>query len=301
MMDKSWIAPYIRPLAPRPTGLIPSGGMRRSPKALLFDIYGTLFISGSGGIGARSAEAFSKDDLEALLARYAIPGPARLLTADLQQAIRRAHARLRGKGVDFPEIDIRRIWHGLLPDLNPERIERFAVEYEMITNPVYPMPCLADLLAAAKARNLALGIISNAQFYTSHLFPWFLGRDLAQLGVDPELVQLSFQSGHAKPSPVMFQALGRELRARGISNAEVLYVGNDMENDMRPAGAVGFQTALFAGDRRSLRLRGASPESPIRGVDLVVSDLGQLMGHLTAIAGRYARVRRIPGCSRSRR
>jgi putative hydrolase of the HAD superfamily len=40
-----------------------------------------------------------------------------------------------------------------------------------------------------------------------------------------------------------------------VSPEEVLYVGNDMRNDIMPATKVGFQGVLFAGDSRSLRLR----------------------------------------------
>ncbi|MFO8111277.1 MAG: hypothetical protein R6T92_02100, partial [Desulfosalsimonadaceae bacterium] len=40
----------------------------------------------------------------------------------------------------------------------------------------------------------------------------------------------------------------------GIFPEDVLFLGNDMRNDILPARRIGFQTALFAGDRRSLRL-----------------------------------------------
>ena len=279
-MDKSLIAPYIRPLEPIPTGMVPSGGLRRNLKAVVFDIYGTLFISGSGGISAHGAAGVPKVDFELLLTRYRIPGPGQLLQARLEQAIRQAHEGLGSQGVDHPEIDIRRIWRRLLPELEGGRLERFAVEYEMIANPVYPMPWVWELLAACHGRHLALGIISNAQFYTPYLFPWFLGRSAAQLGFKPDLVKYSFQQGRAKPSPAMFREVRDALEAKKIPCGTALYVGNDMENDMGPAAALGFQTALFAGDQRSLRLRGASPEGPLRDVDLVITDLGQLIDHI---------------------
>ena len=67
-----------------------------------------------------------------------------------------------------------------------------------------------------------------------------------------------------------------ELKAKGIQPVSVLYLGNDMLNDIYPARTVGFQTALFAGDRRSLRLRKDDPRCAALSPDLVVTDLGQL-------------------------
>ena len=54
-------------------------------------------------------------------------------------------------------------------------------------------------------------------------------------------------------------------------------LGNDMLNDIYPARNVGFQTALFAGDKRSLRLRTEDPRCRDLTSDLVVTDLGQLI------------------------
>jgi putative hydrolase of the HAD superfamily len=50
-----------------------------------------------------------------------------------------------------------------------------------------------------------------------------------------------------------------------------------MLNDMLPAYAEGFQTALFAGDKRSLRLREDDPRCKNLSPDLVITDLRQLV------------------------
>ena len=125
-----------------------------------------------------------------------------------------------------------------------------------------------------------MGIISNAQFYTAYLFKWFLGSDLNDLGFDPELVYYSYQYEIAKPSPILFQLAAQKLKERGITPPCVLYIGNDMLNDIYPAKAIGFQTALFAGDRRSLRLRADDPRCKHLRADLVITDLDQLIPHI---------------------
>ncbi|MGA0334565.1 MAG: HAD family hydrolase [Kiritimatiellia bacterium] len=85
----------------------------------------------------------------------------------------------------------------------------------------------------------------------------------------------------AKPSLRLYQNLLEKLKE--IKPEECLFVGNDMLNDVMPAQRVGMRTALFAGDRRSLRLR--SGDSRVQGVepDLVLTHLNQLMECLVCL------------------
>ena len=57
-------------------------------------------------------------------------------------------------------------------------------------------------------------------------------------------------------------------------------MGNDMLNDILPARSVGFRTALFAGDKRSLRLRRDDPRCNNLKPDMILTDLIQLVGLL---------------------
>jgi putative hydrolase of the HAD superfamily len=90
----------------------------------------------------------------------------------------------------------------------------------------------------------------------------------------------SFQHEVAKPSLALFDMASENLAARGIEPIAVLYVGNDMLNDIYPAHTVGFQTALFAGDRRSVRLRPDDPRCADLKSELVLTDLGQLVQYI---------------------
>ena len=121
-----------------------------------------------------------------------------------------------------------------------------------------------------------MGIISNAQFYTPYLFKWFLDSSLDDLGFHPDLIFFSYKYGYAKPSSFMFTAAADTLKVMGVPEHSVLYVGNDMLNDIYPAKTVGFKTALFAGDARSLRLRENDPRCNNHSADLIVTDLIQL-------------------------
>lgn len=279
-MERSLIKQYLRPLIPEPTSLKPRGKLRQKIACFLFDIYGTLFISGSGDISTGRENPPGNDQIRLLLDRYSISRLPGEVLLQLRQSIKERHNVLRGKGVDHPEVIIEQIWQQILNIEDQIKIRQFAIEFEFITNPVSPMPQLSALLKACRQQNMTMGIISNAQFYTPLLFEWFLSADPQELGFDAELLFFSFQYQVAKPSPALFEMAADKLKARGINVDEVLYVGNDMLNDIYPAHAVGFQTALFAGDRRSLRLR--KDDSRCIGLkpDLVVTELGQLAQYI---------------------
>ena len=238
-----------------------------------------LVVCAKTHLGRKTLGRSSADtpELKRLAQRYGIHSPGAQLRRRLSRTILNHHARMRSQGTRYPEIDIRAIWRELFPFLGQSQLESLSIEYEMITNPVFPMPHLSHVLEICQRHGLAMGLVSNAQFYTRKMFHWFLEGDPAGLGFDADLVFLSYQWGQAKPSPFMFQRICARLKARGIYPAEALYIGNDMLNDIKPAREVGFQTALFAGDRRSLRVHGMPVNQWRTAVDLVITDLIQVI------------------------
>ncbi len=267
----------IRPLAPIPTAIAPSLERMQPFAAMLFDVYGTLLISGSGDIGVSRDQSIKTVGLHDLLERYGIKRTADDLAAEVQRAVEKGHAEARQRGIDHPEVDILRIWKAVLGCKEALRLRLFALEYELMVNPVYPMPGLNTLLSSCRARGLPMGIISNAQFYTPCLLERFLGSPPEKSGFDPRLIFLSYRFGYAKPSIYLFERAADALAAIGIAAETALYVGNDMLNDIRPASTVGFKTALFAGDGRSLRMRAADDRCRGLSPDLIVTDLRQLI------------------------
>jgi putative hydrolase of the HAD superfamily len=279
-LNKNLIEKYIVPLSPIPTDVRPGGQINRPIDCILFDIYGTLFISDSGDIGVAKAKDQKQHYLKELLEKYGLKlTPEKLLQA-LYARIEKIHGELRKKGIDFPEVEIDKIWMHVLQSDDRHFMQQFAIEFELIFNPVYPMPQLKEVLSALKRRRLLMGIISNAQFFTPCLFEWFLDRDLEQLGMHPNLIILSYQLKHAKPAAMLFDLAVQRLSQLGVRSASVLYIGNDMLNDIYPARKAGFNTALFAGDVRSLRLRQDDPRCSNISADLVITDLSQLLDHI---------------------
>ena len=268
----------IQALKPIPTGEIPTGLSKlRRVKAMLFDVYGTLLISHSGDMDSHAINNKQKRLLAGVLERYGISRTPESLMDSLHRTIENDHENLRQEGIDYPEVDMVQVWKRVLGSRDTAWVKAFTLEYEMAVNPVYPMPGIEDLLLACREQNLLLGIISNAQFYTPRLLERFLGASLDMSGFDPQLIFYSYRFRSAKPSSFMFQLAAEVFSRREILPASVLYVGNDMRNDILPAKTAGFQTALFAGDRRSLRRR--TDDACCRQLvpDMIVTDLRQLI------------------------
>ncbi len=278
--------------APAPARL---GGIR----AILFDIYGTLFISASGDVGAAMSEGendrFTEALAEAVPHLVGMRARARDLPAELGEsaseayfnAISRAHTAARRTGMDHPEVDIRRIWHEACAELascgflsrQPDyaEIEWLALAYELRSNPVWPMPEATRTLGELAAAGYRLGVVSNAQFFTPLLFPALMGAEMGELGFEPGACAYSFAEGVAKPSTRLFDGPLRHLRDySGIFPAEILYIGNDMRNDIVTAGRAGCRTCLFAGDRRSLRLRAGDRAVADITPDAVIRSMSEL-------------------------
>ncbi|MBC8205990.1 MAG: HAD family hydrolase [Kiritimatiellales bacterium] len=298
------------PLDPIPTGAALKLAVLDGIETILFDIYGTLLVSGSGDVGTAAAA----DSAEALIQSLIVSGYA----GDLERAgelgpellhaeIEHWHKAARENGIDFPEVEISRVWKkvlerlqtlGLLkPDDDAQKILQLAVEYECRVNPAWPMPDARQTIDNLRSRGFRLGIVSNAQFYTPLMIEALFGTPLEALGFEKELCVFSYKQLMAKPAVELFHSIGgREAAqmcgkerkdwqapetcaAKGGNKVDwstTLYVGNDMLNDIWTAAQVGCRTCLFAGDRRSLRLREKDKRCKKLVPDAIVDHLFQL-------------------------
>jgi putative hydrolase of the HAD superfamily len=260
-------------------------------RAVLFDIYGTLLISASGDISVMEETAES-DAFEAALATQdlRLRSSGEVGVQILMSEVTEQHTRARNAGKEYPEVDIVEVWQETLirlvdaGDLESTDgsshldadLRRLALEYEMRVNPVWPMPHAQRCLDELHRAGLTLGLISNAQFFTIDLWRLLLEYEESEFVFDEELQYYSYQYGCAKPGVALYERAARDLEFRGIAPVEVLYVGNDMLNDIAAAHRAGFRTALFAGDGRSLRLRKGDHRVDDVTPDLVIFDLATL-------------------------
>lgn len=252
---------FVRPASlPDEYALLSERSLPAQPLAVVLDVYGTLLASAVGdiGLGADGAGPTERAGSSA-----AFPHD---LAERLRSIIAEDHAAARRAGIPWPEVDSPSVFARAL-GLDREDGARACVAWECMTNRCAAMPGAADFLSDCAARGLALGIVSNAQFYTPLFVEAAFGAGLSgeaasggpRLGIDPELTLWSYETGRAKPDRWMFDELARRLARRGIPADRILYVGNDGLNDCAAAGEAGYMTALFAGDARSFKPRLLEP------------------------------------------
>jgi putative hydrolase of the HAD superfamily len=265
-------------------------------KCVALDFYGTMFISGAGDIGVDEEQkssykrhlgealnyiGFSVAD-EALAAKTALDKFNEIIEAYIKQ-------KKEIDEIEYPEPDIAVIWEDVLVSLkqlgmikgpiNHQQAIRFAIEYEFRTNTIWPLPELVDTLNDILNQNCRLGIISNSQFYTPLAFEALIGQTADDFGFDPDLQKWSYINGIKKPSLGFYRQFSEELPAKNLKPGNVLFVGNDLFKDILPTKELGMKTALYIGDKRSLRHK-EEDLTPENQPDIIVDGLQQIPGCL---------------------
>lgn len=262
-------------------------------KAVFFDVYGTMLISGTGDIGISE-----KKNNDYPISEILIDSSFNLLSSPetinkifsnlLSELIKEEHMIMKKSGFDFPEIDIIEIWNEILAILieknyisgvlNRDKVKIAALTYECMVNPVWPMKNIDKVLDHLYNSDLKIGIISNAQFYTSEILQVLLNFKIGNDFFDPRLLFYSYREKLAKPSKDFFlKAVTKIKTLYNIDSDEILYIGNDMLNDVYTASQCRCRTALFAGDKRSLRLRLSDSRCRDLKPDIIITELEQLI------------------------
>ena len=245
-------------------------------RAIFFDIYGTLLLSARGEVGSNLRTVDNQRARYYTAWHYARHVcadervrsiPTRRIVSAYRTAIQERHAMLNSMGIAHPEVDIIDIWSRVCARqsirIRRTDIERLALIFELHSNPVRAARGAARFIAHCHAQGYHTGIISNAQFYTPLILESILGTSLYRRVFSPHMAFWSYQHERAKPDVYLFTlALHAAYKKWRIAPHQILYIGNDQQNDIIPANTVGMQTCLFYGDDRSLRLideTGASP------------------------------------------
>ncbi len=228
----------------------PKSVLSRPYRAVICDVYGTLLIAAAGGV---KPDPDADPLLRATIASFGHT-PPESPSAEIHAAVLRHHAAV---AAPFPEIDLRVLWREVLGLDEGTETTALVEAIEAAWHPAKPMPGAANAIRLLARSGISLGILSNAQCNT-----------LGSLGgiadlFAPELTVLSYQHGVAKPSPELFAILTDRLAGRGIRPGEALFIGNDPLQDIVPAAAHGFRTALFKGHPESVRPGDCSPDHVI--------------------------------------
>jgi putative hydrolase of the HAD superfamily len=242
-------------------------------------------------------DAFGSTIREFGLARFLDGASSETLLNLYVGEIESTHRRKRARGVFSPEVKIEHIWLRVLRQLEARGYRpagkrgvldvnfarKVAYFFDDIHQAKALYPGALETLSSVREMGLLQGIISNAQFYTPIMLNILL-RQAGHEGSEPGarlfnrgLVFYSYRLGVSKPNPLAFERAKERLGTKGISPGRVIYVGNDVGNDMLPARRVGFRTVLFAGDRESLALRKDRSDCADFRPDAVIKNLPQLM------------------------
>lgn len=280
------------PLEPEDTGEEPDLKPLEDIKAVLFDFYGTLYISGVGDIGIDDGKSDAGLLIEAMKGANIQPVHEKAGKRGYEiydKVVKEQIQDLKSSGIPYPEPDIRKVWRNVLNQMYAEDLidtattsdhhDRMAVEFEVRMNPIWPMPGIDETLHGLKEKNIELGIISNSQFYTPIAFEALSDKSLDQLGFNRHLLHWSFEESRKKPGLVFYEHF-LEKASKHLPDTEphqLLYVGNDMLKDVYPANELGMKTALFAGDKRSLKWRKNDNRCRDLKPDLILTELPQIL------------------------
>ncbi len=292
-------------LLPEPAGI----------RLVLWDIYGTLFATRAGDLeGSLSVPEAMLGAFELTAAEFSFdslfnsPAAAALWTREryLQLIGNDQREKKRKNHSLYPEVRIELIWNLIAGKLHARGWQppsgdagllpyRIALFYEIAFQQAVIYTAAWPVLNRIREQGFAQGLVSNAQFYTPLLLHYFINR---QSGgecatpweiFDPGLCSFSYQPELSKPDQSLFTPVLEEAGLRGISPGEILYVGNDMFNDVHGAAGLGLRTALFAADSGSLKLRRGNPAADSAVPDAVVTDFCQLPHILSAATATGAK------------
>lgn len=282
-------------MKPVPSHLNPFFQQDASIRACVFDVYGTLLISDSGDIEESAiTTANIKTALDAAGIELSCLGPeCGVVLAEMLESFKRevalVHQKDKSDDKPYPEIDILSVWEHIINSNKKNLvingslcIKCFTFVFEVLSNRIYPMPGMHEVITHLAGRSMPLGIVSNAQFYTPVILNYFMNGSVSESELvhpfDDELTIFSYQCKRSKPDSYLFEMLKDSChRKYGIYPNEILFVGNDMFRDVYPAHLAGFKTALFAGDMKSLRMREELTELKSITPDFIVTDLRQVL------------------------
>ena len=282
-------------LQPIPTTFCPNlkTDSKEKIKAVIFDIYGTLLISSSGDIDQAS---LNKENMRAAMEAGGFDLSScknetySFLLDQLQEQVKKQHEELKSQGHPYPDVDIFKVWKSMFEVAESKGLIKLAgneswadaiMVFELLSNRVYPMPGMKEVLQEIKKMGIPIGIVSNAQFYTPIIMNYFLTGEFSidqHIDLfDEDLSVYSFKELRAKPDTALFNKFIPVLNSKyNIEPSETIFVGNDMLKDVYTATKAGLRTVLFAGDERSLRLREDDPRVKGMFPDFIINDLKQL-------------------------
>ena len=161
-----------------------------------------------------------------------------------------------------------------------ELAEKIAYFFQLCLQGFEAAPNAVKALASLSRRGLIQGLLADAQpFSLIQALRAFKQQGtlppLSEL-FDPACLVLSWQTGARKPSPTLYDMCLQRFAEKGIQPREILYVTNRLQSDLAVAKQLGMRTALYAGDKLSLKATSAEINHPELRPKRLLTDLKQI-------------------------
>jgi putative hydrolase of the HAD superfamily len=211
-------------------------GIMDVPRAILFDLGGTLLRQSSFDPGAWSAEVarlapdagLPGDEVRRLahdlVSEFRRHGKAGLVELRIESCLRHLHDRL---GLSLP--------------LTPAEV---SLAFWRATSSMEPEPGVGAALRRLAARGIPLGVVSNSMF-GAEVLRW----ELARHGLDRafSLLLSSADYGLRKPHPSLFRTAVACLK---LAPGEVWFVGDNFARDVAGAAGAGLRPVWYNPEAR---------------------------------------------------
>ncbi|MEX0727239.1 MAG: HAD hydrolase-like protein [Planctomycetaceae bacterium] len=304
----AWLETERQLIWPQPPPIVPVKAtpyLKKIPgiRAVLWNLYGTLLHISEGELlfshpqPLRMQIALDKTihEFNMWQSMTRKPGaPWEYLLPKYQQLLDSARMTATRRKGDVPEIDTAQIWEKLISRLEQkeyqydvafygdreELAEKVAYFFHASLQGVDVYPRGLETMQAVLAAGYRQGLLADVQSFSLPQMLRVMGRggklnDLTEI-ITPGCVTLSIARGVRKPSISLFEASVDELGELGIRPEAILYISSRLPDDLAIAKRMGMRTALFAGDKTSLRAGGDELKNPEMRPDRLLTELYQV-------------------------
>ena len=285
--------PYLAPL----TGI----------KAVTWNVYGTLLTISDGQLLLQHPQAIRMQvAMEKTIHEFNMwssmtrrPGePWEYFLPKYNSAVE--DARLAGgclKG-DFPEVNSALVWGKLLEMLSQkdyaydenlygdwdELAEKVSFFFQLCLQGIQGATSALRVVKEIAAAGLQQGLLAESQPFTlAQLLQGLEGQGrlppLSEVFA-PGCLVLTHELGVRKPSVSLFRHSRERFAELNVEPEQILYVSSRLADDLAVAKQFGFRTALFAGDKLSLKASAAECKDPALKPDRLLTKLDQIRGLL---------------------
>jgi hypothetical protein len=199
-----------------------------------------------------------------------------------------------GRREKHPEVAVDKVWEALIKKLLQKDYRfdagfygslnefscKVAYFFHASLQGIAATPGALNAVSSIADGGRAQALLGNAQCFTlaqiSHCLSKQNGSSSSRQYFDPALSTLSCELKVRPPSEILFRHALDKMAARRIKPHQVLHIGTRVDADIVPARRLAIRTALFAGDKGSLRASGKQLGQEASRPDILLTELAQL-------------------------